>query len=87
MHGTVGGQLDEMSRLAGTFATNAAHMEQLRGSIDQTLAATTWSGPAAERFRAQWSQFAPVLGRLHEALTDAGTEVGRRRSALEAATS
>ncbi|MGI8648610.1 MAG: WXG100 family type VII secretion target [Mycobacteriales bacterium] len=86
MNGTVGGQLDEMWNLASTFKHNAAQMQHVRGSIDQVLVSTSWSGPAAERFREAWRQFAPSLDHLYEALTEAGTEVDRRRTALDAAT-
>ncbi len=86
MNGTVGGQLDEMGNLASTFRNNASQMQHIRGSIDGVLVSTTWSGPAAERFRESWRQFAPSLDRLYEALTEAGVEVDRRRVALDDAT-
>ncbi len=86
MYGTVGGQLEEMSKLATTFKSNAEQAQQIRSAIDRSLGSTTWSGPAAERFRQSWQQFAPSLDQLHQALTEAGSEVDRRRGALDNAT-
>ena len=86
MHGTVGGQLEEMARLAVTFRTNADGVRHIRGAVENVLSQTMWTGPAANRFREAWQQFAPSLERLHEALTEAGAEVDRRRLALDTAT-
>lgn len=84
---TVGGQLDEMAQLSRTFTTNGTQAQQIKSAVDRTLAATTWTGPAADRFRQAWAEFSPSLDRLHHALTEAGQEVNQRRQALEAATS
>lgn len=86
MANTVGGQLDEMAQLARTFTTNGSQAQQIRAVIDRALAGTTWTGPAAERFRDAWHQFSPSLDKLHEALVEAGREVEQRRHALEQAT-
>ncbi len=84
---TVGGQLDEMAQLARTLNTNGGQAQEIRSVIDRALASTTWTGPAADRFRDAWLQFSPSLDKLHQALTEAGHEVEQRRSALEQATS
>ncbi len=84
---TVGGQLDEMAQLVRTLQTNGNEAQQIRSVIDRTLSSTTWTGPAAERFRDAWHQFSPSLDKLHEALAEAGREVEQRRRALEQATS
>jgi uncharacterized protein YukE len=73
MANTVGGQLDEMAQLARTFDTNGSQAQQIKSVIDRTLAGTTWTGPAAQRFRDAW--------------LEAGREVEQRRRALEQATS
>ncbi len=87
MGNTVGGQLDEMAQLARTLDTNGSHAQQIKSVIDRTLASTTWTGPAAERFRDAWLQFSPSLDKLEQALTEAAREVEQRRRALEQATS
>jgi WXG100 family type VII secretion target len=84
---TVGGQLDEMAQLSRTFESNGSQAQQIRSAIDRTLSGTTWTGPAADRFRDAWAQFSPSLDRLQEALSEAGREVEQRRRALEQATS
>lgn len=84
---TVGGQLDEMAQLVRTLQTNGNEAQQIRSVIDRTLSSTTWTGPAAERFREAWHRFSPSLDKLHEALVEAGREVEQRRRALEQATS
>jgi WXG100 family type VII secretion target len=87
MANTVGGQLDEMAQLSKTFNTNGSQAQQIRSVIDRAMAGTTWTGPAADRFRDAWHQFSPSLDKLHEALVEAGREVEQRRRALEQATS
>jgi WXG100 family type VII secretion target len=84
---TVGGQLDEMAQLSRTLDTNGSEAQQIKSVIDRTLASTTWTGPAADRFRDAWHQFSPSLDKLHQALAEAGREVEQRRRALEQATS
>ena len=84
---TVGGELHEMAQLARTLQTNGQQAQQIKSLIDRTLMSTTWTGPAAARFREAWAQFSPSLDKLHHALTDAGREVENRRQALENATS
>lgn len=83
----VGAELTEMDRLARCFGEQGTQLGATRGQIDGTLAATTWTGPAALKFRAEWAQFAPTLGRLQEALDEAGRAVRQRRAAIEQATS
>jgi len=83
----VGAELSEMDRLARCFGEHGTQLGATRGQIDSVLAATTWTGPAAQKFRSEWAQFAPTLGRLQESLADAGRAVQQRRAAIEAATS
>jgi WXG100 family type VII secretion target len=83
---TVGGQLDEMAQLARTLDTNGNQAQQIKSVIDRTLSSTTWTGPAADRFRDAWLQFSPSLDKLQQALAEAGKEVEQRRRALEQAT-
>ncbi|HEY3036153.1 MAG TPA: WXG100 family type VII secretion target [Streptosporangiaceae bacterium] len=87
MASTVGGQLDEMAQLSKTFNSNGSQALQIKSAIERALAGTTWTGPAAERFRDAWQQFSPSLDKLSQALAEAGREVEQRRRALEQATS
>jgi uncharacterized protein YukE len=79
----IGGEIEQMSQLSSTFTTECANIGELTARIDGQVTQTWWVGPAADRFREQWSgEFKTMLSRLQEALTDASAEVNRRREAL-----
>jgi WXG100 family type VII secretion target len=82
----MGGDLEQLAALKGTFAQQSHAIQQVADALRVQLERTHWSGPAAERFRAAWaSEFEPTLRRLQGALEEAGTEVARRREALQRA--
>jgi WXG100 family type VII secretion target len=83
---TVGAELSEMDRLAQTFVQQSERAVEIRALVDAAVAGTTWTGPAADKFRSEWGQFAPTLARLHESLGEAGQAVRQRRAAIAAAT-
>jgi hypothetical protein len=79
----IGAGIEQLAELKSTLDREAMTVESLVGTIAGRLADTDWEGPAAERFRSQWSgEFEPLLRNLREALEEAGTEVARRRDAL-----
>lgn len=80
------GDTTQMTELSATFLRAASDVSTLVATLTGPVHATTWTGPAAERFRAQWdTEFAPTLHRLEEALTDNATVVTQRLTALEQA--
>ncbi len=82
----IGAELASLTRLEAAVAQQRAALEQLRTSLANQIAATEWTGQAADRFRATWSEeHEPALRRLEAALQEASVEVARRRAALEAA--
>jgi uncharacterized protein YukE len=82
-----GGNLDQMQTLDSTFTGQAQAVVDLTSRITSTLQGTSWTGPAAERFRQDWSgQFQPALQKLQQALTDNAAIVRNRRAAIETAT-
>jgi WXG100 family type VII secretion target len=82
----IGGDLEQLTTLQTTFTRSSGQIEELVATLTSQLGGVRWEGPAADRFRNMWaSDFSPALGRIREALDDAGTEVGRRRDALEQA--
>jgi WXG100 family type VII secretion target len=87
MPGTVGGDLQDLTRLASTLRTSGHQVSQLKTGLDRAVQSAVWTGPAAARFRSDWQRFAPVMVKLQHALEDAAREVGRRREAIERATS
>ena len=82
----LGADLEQLAALRAALLRQAQTVEQMATELRGQLGATTWQGPAAERFRAQWSsEFEPALRRIQAALQDAGTDVGRHRDALQRA--
>ena len=83
---TIAGSLEQMAALARQFEQQSQTVDQLTATIRGELGNALWEGPAADRFRGTWSsEFEPVLRKLQAALQEAGTEVTRRRDALQAA--
>ncbi len=79
----IGGELDQLSSLKATFDREGAMVADILSTIRTQLGNTYWEGPAALRFRESWqSDFEPMLQRLQTQLSDAATEVARRREAL-----
>ena len=82
----LGADLEQLAALRGMLLQQSQAIESLAASIRNQLSNTTWHGPAADRFRGAWSsEYEPSLRRLQAALQEAGTEVGRRREALQQA--
>ncbi len=79
----IGGDESELAILKASFDRQAGMLQELTATLRGQLANTNWQGPSAERFRTAWSEeYERVLGRLEQALLDAGTEVGRARDRL-----
>jgi uncharacterized protein YukE len=82
----IGATIEEMTTLQSTFSREAEDVTRLRSAITSQVGTTWWVGPAAERFKAQWDgEFAPMLDRLSQSLTECSQEVQRRSSAIQAA--
>lgn len=82
----IGGTIEEMQTLSGTFARESGTVAELTSTIDAQVANTWWIGPAADRFREAWqSQYKPTLAKLQQALDEAATEVRNRAIALQEA--
>lgn len=80
----IGGQIEELGSLKGSFGRHSASVEQLLSGLRSELDSTYWKGGAADRFRNAWqSEYEPALRRLSAALVEAGDEIGRRAQALE----
>ncbi len=83
----VGADLPQLDDLKKVLDNNVARTQEILSTIDSKLSSTHWEGPAAQRFRDAWNgEFKGALNKLEAALTEAGTEVQRRRQAIEAAT-
>lgn len=83
----VGGNLEQLDQLAGTYEREGQEVQRLNRSIDSTLAGTEWTGRVAEEFRLRWhDEFQPALIGLHDALVEAARVVAARRAAIDQAT-
>jgi len=83
---TIAGSLEQLAALGRQFEQQSQTVDQLTSTIRSELGNALWEGPAADRFRSSWSsEFEPALRKLQGALQEAGTEVNRRREALQAA--
>ena len=83
----VGGNLEQLAVLETKLRAESEAVAQLTQRITASLANTTWTGPAADRFRADWqSNFCRALAGLQQALLENATAVANRRQAIQAAT-
>lgn len=84
--GMMGADLAQMQQLETTLQQESVNVQELMQRITRTLANTTWTGPAADRFKQEWNdQFARALKTLAEALDQNSKAVQGRRLAFEAA--
>lgn len=87
MPNMVGGSLEQMQVLEHELSSDAQAVGDLQRRITAAITNTTWSGPAADRFRQEWSgTFVGALARLQEALQENAGVVRNRRQAIQAAT-
>ena len=83
----VGGNLEQLSALEAKLRAESDAVAQLTHRISATLANTTWTGPASDRFRSDWqSNFCRALSGLQQALVENAAAVANRRQAIQAAT-
>lgn len=82
----VGGNIAEMQQLEQQFQREGQAVGELKARITGVLNATTWTGPAADRFKQEWhDQYARALDALQRALEENAGVVRNRRAALEQA--
>jgi uncharacterized protein YukE len=87
MANVFGGNLGEMDSLAVNFDTQGGKVEELRSAVSGILVNTSWTGPAADRFRNEWeTTFTTALAQLRAALADNAQVVRNRREAIALAT-
>jgi len=79
----IGGDLEQLVQLKAVFDREAQAVDEMTRTITGQLSATSWEGPAANRFREMWDgDFQSSLGRVRNGLQEAATEVARRLEAL-----
>lgn len=83
----LGGDPSSMRLLATRFRQEASEVDNLTARVSAALADTTWTGPAADRFRSEWEgTYRGVLARLSQSLHGSAAHVDARVSAIEQAT-
>jgi hypothetical protein len=74
-----GANPDELERLGTTLQQQITAIDTVMAAVTQTLAGTTWLGPARERFETDWNgSFRSVLLRLNDAFAAAGADCTAR---------
>lgn len=78
-----GANPEQLTHLGTTLGRQIDTIAQLVSTVDSVLHATTWQGPARERFVEDWNgSFKQVLGRLTEAFDVAGRDCIARSDEL-----
>lgn len=84
--GMQGADIMQMQQLEQRLQQESAAVKELMQRIDQTLSNTQWTGPAAERFKQEWTgDFRKALTTLSDALGQNAATVRNRWQAFEAA--
>lgn len=82
----IAGEMAQMDGLSRDFTTAAGQVQELIGRLDgitNNTVGSGWQGRSASRFQELWNgEFKASLGRMNEALVQAGSEVDRRKNAL-----
>lgn len=84
--GMQGADIMQMQQLEQRLSQESTAVRELMSRIDQSLLNIQWTGPAADRFKQEWSDnFVKALTTLSEALGQNATAVRNRWQAFEAA--
>jgi WXG100 family type VII secretion target len=84
--GMQGADIMQMQQLEQRLQQESGAVTELMNRIDQSLANVQWTGPAADRFKQEWSEnFKKALTTLSEALGQNASAVRNRWQAFEAA--
>ena len=79
-----GADPEQLAQLGRTLTQQIDVVTQTMSTVDSTLAATVWHGPARQRFEQEWNQsFRQALARLNEAFGAAGQDCLARSSELQ----
>jgi len=79
----LGGDIEGMDQLQGQLRQRSGEIQQLRSGLSNMVQNTYWEGPAAARFKSEWSgQYSTSLQNLEKLLEELSAEVQRRKQAL-----
>lgn len=78
-----GANPDELDQLGATLVRQIDSITAVLTDVTTVLGATTWVGPARDRFEEEWTtSFHSALTRLNEAFQAAGDDCTRRSGDL-----
>jgi uncharacterized protein YukE len=78
-----GANPEQLAHLGTTLTRQIDAITQVMSSVDGVIGATTWQGPARERFVEEWNgSFKQALGRLNDAFGLAGRDCVARSEEL-----
>ncbi len=84
--GMQGADIMQMQQLEQRLQQEGVAVKELMNRINSALSNTQWTGPAADRFKQEWSEnFVKALNTLSEALGQNASAVRNRWQAFEAA--
>ncbi len=79
-----GADPEQLAQLGRTLTQQIDVVTQTMSTVDSTLAATVWHGPARQRFEQEWNQsFRQALARLNEAFGAADQDCLARSGELQ----
>ena len=79
-----GADPEQLAQLGRTLTQQIDVITQTMSTVDSTLAATVWHGPARQRFEQEWNQsFRQALARLNEVFGAAGQDCLARSGELQ----
>jgi uncharacterized protein YukE len=78
-----GANPEQLAHLGTTLTRQIDAITQVTTTVDGVIGATTWQGPARERFVEEWNgSFKQALGRLNDAFGLAGRDCVARSEEL-----
>lgn len=84
--GMWGADPDQLDELGATLRRQIDAITGVLSTVQSCLGSTAWTGPARDRFEAEWhGSFRTALTRLNEAFDGAGQECLARSQGLRAA--
>jgi WXG100 family type VII secretion target len=83
-----GADIQQLRDLSNKFTTEAGNLSTLVGHLQTATSSSDsyWKGPAADRFRNEWSQLKPTFDKFVQTLHDASKSAKTNADNVEAAT-
>ncbi|WP_037910612.1 WXG100 family type VII secretion target [Actinacidiphila yeochonensis] len=83
-----GADITQLRDLSNKFKTEAGNLGTLIGHLQSATSSSDsyWKGPAADRFRNEWSQLKPTFDKFVQTLHDAQKSANTNADNIEAAT-